>query len=318
VKIKLLCIAITIFISIDLFPQSAGPYLNPRVIYVGDPAAYILPLAPAAHYIEDVIITSRDSLTGVPFPFDENIDFHRIILERRLTGSRLVIEFTAFVPGVLEFPEIEIDGEFFNGLSITVNTLINDRSDRILSGSASTLAMPGTALLLYGAIAGLAFIILFTVWFLLRGRSVMRDLRKKWNRYRLFSGIRRTVKLLQKSILKGTGNRIILNQLSDEARKFMSILTEKNCRAMTALEFEKLPASVYMPHSAQDNEKIFQTTSVGNFFRTCDEYRFSGAECEARDIQQLLADLLLMVNALDKNKENKARSGFKTLKDGKK
>ena len=321
VKKKLFFIAITVFIfvHIDLYPQTGGPFLNPRVIYVGDPAAYILPLPPADHFIEDVIITSRDSLTGIPFPADENIDFHRIILERRLTGSRLVVEFTAFAPGVLEFPEIEIDGEFFSGLSITVNSLINDRSDRILSGSASTLAMPGTALLLYGSIAGLAVIILLTIWFFVKGRAVLRDLHERWKRYRLFSGIRKTEKRLNKSILKGADKRIILDQISDEARKFLSILTGKNCRAMTANEFEKLPASVYMPHSAQDDkEENFQITIIVKFFTACDEFRFSGAEYDSQDILRLLSDLLLMINMLDKNKsgKNPARGDSAAHKEG--
>ena len=319
-KKKLLYFAVTIFILIPsgLFSQSGAPYINPRVIYVGDPAAYILPLPAAEHFIEDVVITSRDSLTGVPFPQDENIDFHRIILERRVTGSRLVVEFTAFAPGFLEFPGIEIDGEYFSGLSITVNTLINDRSDRILSGSASTLAMPGTALLLYGSIAGLAVIILLTVWFFVKGRAVLHDLNEKWKRYRLFSGIRKSGKRLQKSILKGVENRIILDQISDEARKFLSILTGKNCRAMTAHEFEQLPASVYMPYNGRGDEENFQITIIGKFFKECDEYRFSGAECGLQDIQRLLSDLLLMINMLDKNRnrEKKARNTSAAIKDG--
>ena len=317
---------ITLFISNNstLYAQNSAPYLVPRQIYVGDPAALILPLPASTQNMEDAVLTKTDSLTGNAFPSDDDIDFHRIILERRITGSRLVIEFTAFAPGVLEFPEIEIDGEYFSGLSITVNTLINDRSDRVLSGSASTLAMPGTALLLYGSMAVLAFIILLTIWFFVKGRTVLRALYEKWKRYKLFSGIRRTEKNLQKAVLKGIDRRLILDELSRESRNFLSILTDKNCRAMTAREFDTLPPEVFMHtavavHAASADspadDDYLQITLIGKFFKSCDDLRFSGIICGSEEITRLLADLLRMVDMLEKIKGRRNQSSAAEKKE---
>jgi len=90
--------------------QYSGAILIPRVIYVGDPAVLVLPLPTSIKNSDDVLLTSLSP----NIPKDDNIDFHRIILERRVTGSRLLIEFTAFVPGYLNLPDIEIGGEHFS------------------------------------------------------------------------------------------------------------------------------------------------------------------------------------------------------------
>jgi len=277
-----------------LHAQSSGAYLIPRQIYIGDPASLILPLPVAAQNYEDVILKKNDSFSdNSSFPSDEDIDFHRVILERRITGSRLIIEFTAFVPGFLRFPVIEIGGEKFSDLSITVGALINDRSERYLSGTASALAMPGTAFMLYGSMALTAAVILLVIWFVLKGRSVLRKLFEKWKRFRLFAGILKTEKRLQKAILKGTDKRVILNMLSEETRVFLSALTGNNCRAMTAREFEIFPINV-----------DFQAVYPGDFFRTCDEMRFSGKEIDPQEILKLLADLRQLVYEIETAKES--------------
>ena len=268
----------------------------PRQIYVGDPAALVVPLPQAAQNSDDIILTGDKFFADENnFPLDENIDFHKIILERRTSGSRLIIEFTAFVPGVVRFPVIEIGGEYFSNLTVTVNSLIEGTPERVLSGTASALAMPGTALMLYGSTAAVVFVILLTIWFIVKGRALMRTLNEKWKRRKLFIGMRKTEKRLHRAILKGDDKRIILDKLSDETRDFLSILTECNCRAMTAGEFELLPVNDLIKN---------ESMSLDNFFRSCDELRFSGVNIEDRDTLNLLGDLGKFIDILEKPKEN--------------
>jgi hypothetical protein len=272
-----------------LHAQSSTFYQIPRRIFVGDPAVLVLPLPAVSVNNPDIVLTESF------FPVNEDIDFHRIILERRTTGSRLMIEFTAYVPGVLELPVIEIGGEYFTGLSITITSILDGRSDRVLSGAASTLAMPGTAFLLFGSMAALVLFLLLIVWFIVKGRVVLRDLRQKWKHFRLFAGIRKVEKRLHRDVVKGLDKRIILDKLSDETRIFLSVLTGKNCRAMTAseivFEFEMLPT-----------EALF-----GDFFRRCDEFRFSGTKVDSQDILGLLTFLRSHVAILAKSKKHKEK-----------
>jgi len=275
-----------LFFSGIIFAQS-GAYLIPRQIFVGDPAVLVLPLPAAVQNYADVIIVSQSD----NIPLDENIDLSRILLERRVTGSRLLIEFTAFSPGLIELPVIEIGGESFSGLSVNVNSVIESGSPLVLSGAASGLVMPGTALMLYGSLAVCIIVILLTVWFFVKGRSFFHKLQKKWKHYRLFKSIHKTEKQLYRAVLKGENKRVILDKLSDGFRLFLSAFTGTNCRALTASEFVGI---TLMP----DNNKSF----LCDFFRNCDGLRFSGNETDSQDVLLLLDDFKQFIIMLENDK----------------
>jgi hypothetical protein len=262
---------------------SGGTILIPKIVYVGDPAVLVLPLPAAMINSDDIIMTELSP----NLPKDDNIDFHRVILERRVTGSRLLIEFTAFVPGYLKFPEIEIDGEYFGGLSVTINSVIDTRKSLQLSGYASSLAMPGTAVLLYGFLAIVVLVLLLLFWFVFKGRKFVKIIIEKWKRIRLFTFIRNVVRRLQKLLMRGGNKRDILDNISDTFREFLSVLTKANCRSMTAREFTNIPEEI-----------IHNSNFLGYFFSRCDRFRFSGEDVNLREISGLLVDLRNYIEVL--------------------
>ncbi|MCL2801772.1 MAG: hypothetical protein FWD28_08455 [Treponema sp.] len=277
-----------ILLSGICYAQNISGYLIPRQIYVGDPAVLVLTLPPSSQN-ENIVLASQ--LDSNIMPSDPNIDFHRILLERRIAGSRLMIEFTAFTPGTHVFPDIEIGGEQFTGLQVRVNSLIENRSTQSLAGAAAVLAMPGTAIMLYGSLIGLIVFILLTIWFIFKGRAVLNKLYQKWKRYRLFASIRKTEKRLQRALNKNADKRQILDKLSGEFREFLSVLTEKNCRSMTAREFD----SLVMPEAMQN-------MPLSEFFYKCDELRFSGAAINPHEISKLLGFLRAFLDTLEGDK----------------
>jgi hypothetical protein len=279
--------------------QNMGAYLIPRQIFIGDRAILVIPLSGGTERAEDIILTQDNSYrNGNNFPLHANIDFHRIILERRINGSRLLIEFTPFVTGKLELPAIEIGSERFTGLTVTVNSVMDSRSSLMLSGPAASLVMPGTAVMLYGIIALLIIFIILTIWFFLKGRVFFKNWIEKWKRRRLFISMKLTEKRLYKSVLRGEDKRIILDKLSEKFRIFLSVLTGINCRSMTANEFKKTPPNLIM---YQYNNQCF----LHNFFCSCDELRFSGVRVNSQDIIKLLTGLRSFLTAIENDKEEK-------------
>jgi hypothetical protein len=269
------------------YAQNYGAMLIPRIMYVGDHATLVLSMPGTARDMADIVLTGQ----SLDFLRDENIDFHRILLERRMSGSRLLIEFTAFAPGTLELPVIEIDGERFSGLTVTVNSLLSTGSGYVLSGPASSLVMPGTSLMLYGTMAGFVLLLLLVIWFIFRGRRYLQKWAAVWKQWRLFASVKNMEKRLHKALLKGANKRLILDRISDEFRVFLSFFTGINCRAMTAREFEKL--AEYNPLFLKD------------FFGKCDELRFCGAEVNSDDVLHLLADLRFFVGEAEKTGKEK-------------
>jgi hypothetical protein len=73
--------------------DSRQPFtLIPQTVYVGDRAALTLPYRGKPFPDsggKDAVIT----LDAKDFPFAEDIEFHRIALERRASGGRLLVEF---------------------------------------------------------------------------------------------------------------------------------------------------------------------------------------------------------------------------------
>jgi len=312
-KLLPLFLSILIFLSVSAVSH-AQVMLIPRNVYVGDPATLILSMPGSSQNMEDVIISAHSPL----LPSDINIDFHRIVLERRIGGSRLIIEFTAFVPGLLELPVIVIGGEHFAGIVVTINSVINAGSSaQELSQPASSLAMPGTAIMLYGIVTGFILAVLFSIWVFLKGRVFLQYWLVKWKHWRLIVSIKNTEKRLHRLLLKGGGNRFILDELSQELRMFLSSYTGDNCRAMTAFDFEKLPIDWVPPvnlngefsikHQPIDvptdgfsgiTPKVFNGIILGDFFRRCDKLRFCGTDVNEDDVTPLLADLRIFIGEL--------------------
>jgi hypothetical protein len=255
--------------------QNYGAWLSPKVVYAGDPAVLVLPLPPFSQNENDIVLNPLSP----GFPVDDNIDFHRIALERRTSGSRLLIEFAAFVPGTLELPVIEIGGDRFSGLTVTIASVIDAGKPLVLSGPAPSLAIPGTAFMLYGSMAALVVVFLLSVWFILKGRRLLEGWIVKWKRWQLFNSMRGMEKRLHKALARGADRRGIIDILSDEFRIFLSMLTGNNCRSMTAREYEKLPLAAE-----------FDSPFLAKFFKNCDQIRFSGSDISRQDITGLLEE----------------------------
>ncbi|MDR2480601.1 MAG: hypothetical protein LBD48_14985 [Treponema sp.] len=319
-----------------------NPYLIPQTVYVGDRAVLVLPLPDMALVPggkESVISMDRNN-----FPFAPDIEFYRIALERRASGSRLLVEFSAYTPGILELPVIEIGGGRFAGLRLEIASIIGSgQAGTVLSGPASPLAIPGTSVLVYGTMTSLILILLLFFWAALWGRKRMYGWIQKWKRRRLIVSMSGIEKRLRKSLLKYGNKRDILNTLSAEFRGFLSFFTGENCRAMTAPEFGRLASLLPAgPAPTNDNtinnydntinnsEKISGNNAAGDtsansnaryeaaaeilsggflgaFFSRCDGLRFSGAVILSDEVIAVLGDLRRFLWTLDRIERGKIR-----------
>jgi hypothetical protein len=292
---KIAALIFFILICTSVWPQSSI-YIIPKNIYVGDKAVLILPLPGTVQNHDDIVLSPSSS----GFPLHENIDFHKITLERRTGTSRLTIEFTAFASGLMEMPPIEIGTERFSGLSFTVNSIIEGSSHLTLSGPASSLAIPGTALLLYGTITAITVFILLAIWFFLKGRVFFKNWREKYKHWKLFNSMKLIEKRLYRNVFKGADKRIILDKLSGQFRVFLSIMTGINCRSMTAGNFETREFEM-----ALNNQRIVNRLNLsllGIFFNKCDELRFSGGNIDSQEIINLLDFLRNFIGTMEDNK----------------
>jgi hypothetical protein len=163
--------------------------------------------------------------------------------------------------------------------------------------------MPGTALLIYGSLTLIIFILLLTIFFIFKGRFLLKELTEKWKLRKLFKSIYKTQKNLHDEIINGGDKRIVLDKLSDEFRTFLSCMSGSNCRAMTASEFEEMPQMSTGHILTQEGRPAF----LNAFFRKCDNLRFSGTNISSRDLLQLLDDMMGFLTTLENFKENEQK-----------
>jgi hypothetical protein len=299
--------------------RQQAAYMIPPKVYVGDRASLIVPLTGFSG-------GGDIELPAGAFPVSADIDFHRIAAERRPGGRRLVIEFSAFAPGFLEVPPFEISGQTFRGLRIEILSILgNDASATILSGPASSLAIPGTGILIYGTLSVVILLMILSLFVLLRGRKLIMGLLAVWRRKRLIATMRRIEKNLRKAMVKDTDLREILNKLSTEFRSFFSFLTGENCRAMTAGEIGRLmsrfvaqptlqPVRQAVQHAVSQFTRqtegggIYDGPFLEDFFSRCDGFRFSGGKINDGETLVLLDDLRSYLQALGTTERKPKRS----------
>jgi hypothetical protein len=264
-------------------------------VYVGDRATLALPLAGSAAKSASVDLDPKR------FPLSPDLEIHRVTLERRPSGSRLLVEFSAYTPGVLELPPIEIGGEGFAGLRVTIRSILasEEAGAAALSAPALPLAIPGTGLLVYGTMGVLALILLLSLLGGAWGRRRLGGWILRWKKRRLIFSMSGIEKRLRRALSRDGSRRDILNTLSTEFRSFLSFFTGENCRAMTAAELGRLP-----PLAAIDKDAAAEPLALLSgdflevFFRRCDALRFSGSPIITGDALAMLGDLRRFLETL--------------------
>ena len=284
----------------------------PAAVFVGDRAALIAPL-PGLRGQGD------EEVPEAQLPSAPGIDIHRAALQRRPGGSSLLIEFTAFAPGLIELPAIEIGGEAFHGLAVSIGSVLAPSEPPILSPPAGPLAVPGTALLVYGGIAAPALALLLASLLSARGRGWLRlrlAARRRRRMLRLMQGAERR---WRKALAKGAPPREALGEIAAEFRAFLADLSGESFLSMTAREMGLLGLEAALglgPAPGGQAEATGGRAALGlgsgpggqgsapggqveepgegfleGFFRRCDGLRFCGREIGEGEALQAFDEL---------------------------
>jgi hypothetical protein len=274
------------------------PYLIPQTVFVGDLGRLVYPL-------KDTVLPEKSLILDMPrdLPKAKDLIITRIELDHREGDARLLIDFQAFAPGLISLPPVEIASRSFTGLEIKVTSILESDEDLVLSPPAPPLAVPGTILIIYGAVFAAIVVILGAVfgglwygnrldYFRIRGlrRRALRNIWKILRRIRFALGRNKTEE----------GEALTLVSL--EFRDFLSCFSGMNCRAMVPGEFMGLP-SLFPPEEGKTS------SDTGGFlrdlFRRCDILRFSGGVIDRGMAFSVMEDIRNFVSALEKAERRK-------------
>lgn len=291
-----------------LYPQNSPPgdagdgsYLIPRTVFVGDRGSLVVPLGAAFLKVPPY---AKQNPVFPSLPEELRID--RIALEHREGIPRLLIDFTAYAPGIISLPPIEIPlspgtetaSARLTGLRLTVSSILDDGS-LVLSPPAPPLPVPGTALMIYKTVAAIFILSCGIIggkrWAgerLTRGRedrrrrALVRTLAKRIKR------LRRDL-AQQKPGLPGLGE--LFSRISGEFRVFLGLFARRDCRALTAEEFLAFP----LAELSREPDPRLSGSALRDLFRRWDILRFSGKDITEREFLGVLDELLGFLAALE-------------------
>jgi hypothetical protein len=270
-------------------PGEDASYLIPQTVFVGDPGQLALPLNPLLKGITGTALEDPAAL-----PRLRNLTITRVELETREETPRLLVDFIAFVPGTIELPPLEIASLRFEGLRVHIASILEaEGNSRVLSEPAASLAAPGTATLIYGAVLGFLLATLLLVFGCIRGIPGLKRWLRIFRRRRVIRSMDRVLRQMRSRLLKDPpgGEEDVLTQLSGEFRIFLGFFLGMNCRSMTAGEFrDLLPGEPGSPLSG-----LF----LCDLFRRCDALRFSGEPLSPGAALSLLDEAGTFTGALD-------------------
>jgi hypothetical protein len=235
-------------------------------------------------------------------------------LEFDPSRGQLLIDFTPFAPGELELPPIKVPqlpGLSLEGCRVSVASVLGPEGQNdgvlVLSGPAPPLAVPGTALLIYGSSSLIILVLLLLLGLGIWGRPYLAKLMEARRRGRLIRLMGNIGRDLREKI-PGASAHAILGVLSVEFRAFLGYFFDgesgRNCRAMTAEEFSAL-APLFSP---REELQPVSPVSLGNFFRCLDRLRFSGEAASGPEISALLDQIDGILRAMEKGFREQGRS----------
>jgi hypothetical protein len=279
-----------------------SPYLIPQTVFVGDRARLVIPLGLTFTDAEPVIVSKPEEL-----PSAKDLLIHRIELERRGGNARLLIDFTAFAPGSLALPPLKIPALESVSLDISIPIAsILEGDSMVLSDPASPLTVPGTTILIYGAITFLFLVLLLGIGLKFWGREAFRNWGVRYRRRRLIRFMEKVLQGLRNDLSAEASEHKVLTCLSVEFRTFLSVFTGMPCHAMSAGEFINMPPLIIPEDEVKDSrnlESAYQRVLSGAFlcgiFRRCDTLRFSGTGIARRELFDIIDEIQKVIDTLN-------------------
>lgn len=289
-------------------PGADAPYLIPQTVFVGDRARLVIPLGSGFHDSESIVIGKPEEL-----PTSKDLLIHRIELERRGGNARVFIDFTAFAPGSIVLPSLKLPAleSFFllsGGIAIPIASILEGDAP-VLSDPVSPLALPGTTLLIYGAIAFLFLLLLLGIGVKFWSKDILTIWGMRLRRRHLIRLMRKLLRSVRNDLIDdtwgGLGEERILTHVSVELRVLLSVFTGMHCQAMAAGEFIHVPplaGSGYEAGETGESEETYQAVLSGTFLRDiflrCDTLRFRGTGIVRGELLSILDDIQRFIDTL--------------------
>jgi len=247
---------------------AAGLLLVPPTVYVGDRARLVIPVTSLES--GGAAISRAPQVVDVPerLPRSKDVTIHRLELEVRGAETRILADFSAYAPGLVDFPRIEFGPYAVSGLRVRIASILDpDEAAPPLAPPLDALSPPGTAMMVYGTLIIVFLSLALLVVGAVRGVPALRHYRAARRRKLAWRRLRRVLSQLGQALEQDTevaGNELAA-RLNASFRAYLGARIGVSCLALSPREFTSLKS--LLPEEGQD-------AVLESIFRRCDELRF--------------------------------------------
>lgn len=270
-----------------------APIIIPQPLHVGDRARLILRLEASGSTDVPLVVDAPDKL-----PETSELRIYRIELEIRPDGPLVLIDFSAYVTGEVDFPEIEIGGYRIRPSPVQVDSVLRD-NNALLSAPAEALSAPGTQLLLYSLVIVLLSLVLGFFLFIYRILPRLKHFLAELRSHRAFRLLKKNLQKLDCSSDNPADIREALEQLNSMLRIYLSSRFGTAFLSHTAAEINKSMLRTLSPQGAEGFSVLFGRMDV---------LRFGTLHTKNGELCELAAAALSLAEALEQVLAEKART----------
>ncbi len=295
--LALLLVFVVVSVSVpaqDGTAADAGLVLIPPTVYVGDRARLVIPVTPLEGGEIAGGKTAQVIEVAERLPRSKDVTVHRLELEIRGSEGHILADFSAYAPGMVDFPRLEFGPYSIPGFQLRIASILAaEDASPLLSPPLDALSPPGTALLLYGTVIAAFLVLLLLVGGTVWGIPALRAYAQRRRRRLAWRTFRRVLAELGKT-LAGDPAPVpapLLSRLGAALRTYLGERSGVSCLALSPREFRTLDP--FLPGS--DDGAYLE-----GFFRRCDELRFGHEPPVQGELDRLLASVEEFALALER------------------
>jgi hypothetical protein len=269
------------------------PFLVPAKVFVGDRAQLFVPVTP-------IIGDTRRTLTidtAERLPQSDQLRLYKLTLEYQGNKSYIIIDFSAYTPGLVEFPPLSLGPYNLESQQVYIASVLNEQPETMsLSPLEPALLVPGTLILVYTGVFIIILLVVVTLLFVFRGKNIVSRWKENYQKKTSTKRLQRTLKRLESLLDRPVD---FYTMLSTELRRFLS--------TQTGIDFFPLTGQDLTMMTLPLNFSREEINFLSHLLRTGDTVRFGNEPAEAQQLKETIQAVKEFIASLEGTNRQEAR-----------
>lgn len=280
--------------------------LVPMQVFIGDVAELRCTFNSNSSAIKKLIEDSKDGFVELKISdFVDSIEsseYDILQIKLEMTGVdfyQLRITFTPWKIGKIQFPSINIAGEILDFSPVQIVSIVEQTNASSLKEGVSPLLLPNTSYKVFGFLIVLLIFVLLMIQVFVKRKKILFFIKNQRIKYRNKKNKTKTLKVLQKIVLKKELNDIdFAEKFQQTMREYLQIHFDYPFSNCVTSQMETAFSIISQNILSEEKQENF--TKLVSFFIRTDYIRFSGKGiCNLDERQKIVESTEKIIQILE-------------------